>query len=87
MQVCQLLHEAAQGRGVQQRTQASKAVVGNANQQRQLQTPEQRQACLRARLVKKFSAKSAVYENCKMFSLEGELLCFCDLRKLTWYEV
>lgn len=65
---------------------ASKA-SGNANQARQLQTPEQRQAALKARLVKKFSAKSAVYENCKMLSQEGELLCFCDLRKLTWYEV
>ena len=82
-----MLDEAARGLGVQQPTQPSKAAAGNANQQRQLQTPEQRQASLRARLVKKFSAKSAVYENCKMYSQEGELLCFCDLRKLTWYEV
>lgn len=70
-----------------QPSQSSKAAAGNANQQRQLQTPEQRQASLRARLVKKFSAKSAVYENCKMYSQDGELLCFCDLRKLKWYEV
>lgn len=87
VQVCRLLEQAAQGLGVQQPTQPSKATGGNANQQRQLQTPEQRQASLRARLVKKFSAKSAVYENCKMYSQEGELLCFCDLRKLKWYEV
>ena len=87
--MCHLLGEAAQGLGVHQPTQGSKAAVqsGNANQQRQLQTPEQRQASLRARLVKKFSAKSAVYENCKMYSQDGELLCFCDLRKLKWYEV
>ena len=87
VKVCGLLDKAAQGLGPQQSVQASKAVLGNANQHRQVQTPEQRQASLRARLVKKFSAKSAVYENCKMFSQDGELLCFCDLRKLTWYEV
>lgn len=87
MQVCHLLNEASQGLGVQQPTQPNKAAAGISNQQRQLQMPEQRQASLRARLVKKFSAKSAVYENCKMFSQDGELLCFCDLRKLTWYEV
>lgn len=81
------MDRAAQGLGAQQPPQPSRAAVGNANQQRQLQTPEQRQASLRARLVKKFSAKSAVYENCKMYSQEGELLCFCDLRKLKWYEV
>ena len=87
VQVCHLLNEASQGLGVQQPRKSSQGVAGNSNQQRQLQTPEQRQASLRARLVKKFSAKSAVYENCKMFSQDGELLCFCDMRKLTWYEV
>ena len=86
-QICELLDKAAQGLGPQESALASKAKPGNANQHRQVQTAEQRQASLRARLVKKFSAKSAVYENCKMFSQDGELLCFCDLRKLTWYEV
>lgn len=50
-------------------------------------TPEERQAAQKERLVKKFSAKSAVYENCKMYSQDGDLLCYCDLRKLVWYEV
>lgn len=26
-----------------------------------------------------------VYDNCRMLSTTGELLCFCDMRKLTWY--
>ena len=26
-----------------------------------------------------------VYDNCKMLSLEGELLCYCDRRNLEWY--
>ena len=50
-------------------------------------TPEQRAAAQKQRLVQKFSAKSAVYENCKMYSQDGDLLCYCDLRKLVWYEV
>ena len=50
-------------------------------------TPEERAAAQKQRLVQKFSAKSAVYENCKMYSQEGDLLCYCDLRKLMWYEV
>lgn len=50
-------------------------------------TPEERAAAQKQRLVLKFSAKSAVYENCKMYSQDGDLLCYCDLRKLLWYEV
>jgi hypothetical protein len=26
-----------------------------------------------------------VYDNCRMLSTTGELLCFCDMRKLQWY--
>ncbi|KAL0050003.1 hypothetical protein WJX82_002589 [Trebouxia sp. C0006] len=85
-EVCMLVAVAATGGGSSQYDAPGKAASGNANQARQLQTLEQRQAAQKARLVKKFSAKSAVYENCKMLSQEGELLCFCDLRKLTWYE-
>ena len=87
-QVCKLLADVAEGLGSAQGVAGpSNPPAGNANQAKQVQTPEQRQAALKARLVKKFSAKSAVYENCKMLSQDGELLCFCDLRKLTWYEV
>lgn len=37
-----------------------------------------------ARLVDKFSAKGPVYDNCRMLSMDGKLLCFCDRRKLEW---
>ncbi len=87
LQVCRLLSDAATALHPQESAAPTQHGAGNANQARQLQTPEQRQAALKARLVKKFSAKSAVYENCKMLSQDGELLCFCDMRKLTWYEV
>lgn len=90
LQVAKLLVDSATGVSSASTTDA---VTGpaqapqNRNQARQLMTPEERQAALKERLVKKFSAKSAVYENCKMLSQDGHLLCFCDLRKLTWYEV
>lgn len=35
--------------------------------------------------VKKFSAQSAVYENCRIMAENGAPLCFCDRRKLDWY--
>ncbi|WCJ37567.1 Polynucleotidyl transferase ribonuclease H fold protein with HRDC domain [Euphorbia peplus] len=35
--------------------------------------------------VKKFSCKSPVYHNCKIFANDGRLLCYCDQRKLEWY--
>ena len=38
-------------------------------------------------VAKKFSAKRQVYENCRMLAQTGELLCFCDMRKVRWYEV
>uniref|UniRef100_A0A7R9V667 HRDC domain-containing protein n=1 Tax=Chlamydomonas euryale TaxID=1486919 RepID=A0A7R9V667_9CHLO len=36
-------------------------------------------------LINKFSAKSVVYQNARMLSREGELLCHCDMRKIEWY--
>lgn len=38
-------------------------------------------------VARKFSAKRKVYENCRMLSQDGSLLCFCDMRKVRWYEV
>ncbi|KAG7983441.1 hypothetical protein I3843_04G106500 [Carya illinoinensis] len=35
--------------------------------------------------VQKFSCKSPVYHNCKIFANDGRLLCYCDRRKLEWY--
>ncbi|GAX75756.1 hypothetical protein CEUSTIGMA_g3199.t1 [Chlamydomonas eustigma] len=36
-------------------------------------------------LIQKFSAKSQVYQNAQMLSKEGDLLCYCDTRKIEWY--
>ncbi|XP_057792686.1 protein RRP6-like 3 isoform X2 [Salvia miltiorrhiza] len=35
--------------------------------------------------VQKFSCKSPVYHNCKIYANDGRLLCYCDQRKLQWY--
>lgn len=35
--------------------------------------------------VKKFSCKSPVYHNCRIFANDGRLLCYCDRKKLEWY--
>ncbi|CAL5083207.1 unnamed protein product [Urochloa decumbens] len=35
--------------------------------------------------IKKFSCKSPVYHNCRIYASDGRLLCYCDRRKLEWY--
>ncbi|XP_077243658.1 polynucleotidyl transferase, ribonuclease H fold protein with HRDC domain-containing protein isoform X2 [Tasmannia lanceolata] len=35
--------------------------------------------------VQKFSCKSPVYHNCRIFASDGRLLCYCDRRKIEWY--
>ncbi|KAL7000093.1 Protein RRP6-like 3 [Sarracenia purpurea var. burkii] len=35
--------------------------------------------------VQKFSCKSPVYHNCRIYANDGHLLCYCDRRKLEWY--
>lgn len=35
--------------------------------------------------LEKFSCKSPIYENCKMLAPDGQQLCFCDYKKMTWY--
>lgn len=34
--------------------------------------------------VQKFSCKSPVYHNCRIYANDGRLLCYCDRRKLEW---
>lgn len=34
--------------------------------------------------VQKFSCKSPVYHNCRIYANDGRLLCYCDQRKLEW---
>ncbi|XP_039019103.1 protein RRP6-like 3 isoform X2 [Hibiscus syriacus] len=35
--------------------------------------------------IQKFSCKSPVYHNCRIYANDGRLLCYCDGRKLEWY--
>ncbi|XP_021308048.1 protein RRP6-like 3 isoform X2 [Sorghum bicolor] len=35
--------------------------------------------------IKKFSCKSPVYHNCRIYASDGRLLCYCDHKKLEWY--
>ncbi|XP_031391187.1 protein RRP6-like 3 isoform X2 [Punica granatum] len=35
--------------------------------------------------VQKFSCKSPVYHNCRIYANDGRLLCYSDRRKLEWY--
>ncbi len=37
------------------------------------------------KIIKKFSCKKPVYENCRMLAPDGAMLCFCDKRKMNWY--
>lgn len=34
--------------------------------------------------VQKFSCKSPVYHNCRIYANDGRLLCYCDRKKLEW---
>jgi cation-transporting P-type ATPase D len=38
----------------------------------------------RERLARRLSSKAPVYQNCRMLSEGGELLCFCDRKRLEW---
>jgi cobalt/nickel-transporting P-type ATPase D len=40
---------------------------------------------LKERLGERFGVKKQVYENCKMLSKSGEMLCFTDKKRLLWY--
>ena len=42
-------------------------------------------AALQQRLGERFGVKKRVYENCRMYSADGELLCFTDRKRLAWY--
>lgn len=39
----------------------------------------------RESFIKKFSCKSPVYHNCRIYASDGRLLCYCDRRKLEWF--
>ena len=46
---------------------------------------EEQERDRREKMIKKFSAKNQVYENCRMLAQNGELLCYCDTKKVAWY--
>ncbi|XP_042399699.1 protein RRP6-like 3 isoform X2 [Zingiber officinale] len=35
--------------------------------------------------IQKFSCKSPVYHNCRIYATHGRMLCYCDRKKLEWY--
>ncbi|XP_074583029.1 protein RRP6-like 3 isoform X2 [Curcuma longa] len=35
--------------------------------------------------IQKFSCKSPVYHNCRIYATDGRMLCYCDRKKLEWY--
>ena len=38
-------------------------------------------------IIKRFSCKKPVYESCQMLAPDGQLLCYCDTKKMNWYIV
>ena len=88
MQVRDMLHDPASCSPEDADESAFKEVAaGAATQPRDHATPEDRAASRRQMRVSKFSARTPVYQNCKMLSADGSMLCHCDLRKLKWYQV
>ncbi|XP_037476960.1 protein RRP6-like 3 isoform X1 [Triticum dicoccoides] len=47
-------------------------------------TPPNKKAS-RESFIKKFSCKSPVYHNCRIYASDERLLCYCDRKKLEWY--
>ncbi|XP_064962122.1 protein RRP6-like 3 isoform X3 [Musa acuminata AAA Group] len=48
-------------------------------------TPMVGKRASRELFIQKFSCKSPVYHNCRIYASDGRLLCYCDRRKLEWY--
>ena len=82
LQICQAMEDAKQ-QMVREPRMGAITQRANGGQGKAQLTKEQK----RRRVIEKFTSKGPVYENCRMLSAHGELLCFCDLRKLQWYEV
>ncbi|KXZ46857.1 hypothetical protein GPECTOR_40g591 [Gonium pectorale] len=84
-QLCRLLAAAAAGRlpwaGPADPAAAAAAAAARRARHESGASVKER----RSWLIEKFSAKSQVYQNCRMLSREGALLCYCDTRKLGWY--
>ena len=83
VQLCRLLEEAQLGMHPWQPGGGGLSAAAAGKQRRTAEEAAER----RRKLVASFCAKSPVYENCRMLSMEGAPLSFIDLRKLQWYEV
>ncbi|XP_024960832.1 protein RRP6-like 3 isoform X2 [Cynara cardunculus var. scolymus] len=64
-------------------TKASKRLVSKKNGYNF--TKKVTRKASRELFVQKFSCKSPVYHNCRIYANDGRLLCYCDRRKLEWY--
>ena len=88
MQVCNILHGSTASASPEADESAVKELTsGTVSQHRDHGSAEDKAAFRRQMRVSKFSARTPVYQNCKMLSADGSLLCHCDLRKLKWYQV
>ncbi|KAK9908142.1 hypothetical protein WJX75_003265 [Coccomyxa subellipsoidea] len=81
-ELCRLLEEAQLGMHPWQPGGGGLSAAAMGKQRRTAEEAAER----RRKLVASFCAKSPVYENCRMLSMEGAPLSFIDLRKLQWYE-
>lgn len=64
-------------------TKSSKRLVSKKNGYKF--TKQVARKASRELFVQKFSCKSPVYHNCRIYANDGRLLCYCDRRKLEWY--
>ncbi|KAL5797871.1 hypothetical protein ACOSQ2_002691 [Xanthoceras sorbifolium] len=55
------------------------------SKQNGVRNSKQTRKASRQLFVQKFSCKSPVYHNCRIFANDGRLLCYCDQKKLEWY--
>ena len=50
-----------------------------------LSTAPHNKKASRESFIKKFSCKSPVYHNCRIYASDGILICYCDCKKLEWF--
>lgn len=56
-----------------------------SSKQSAMKNPKQfKKKASRDLFVQKFSCKSPVYHNCRIYANDGRLLCYCDHKKLEW---
>ena len=58
--------------------------IDNKNKENQINIDEKKIE-RKKRRIKEFICKKPIYENYKMIAPDGEMLCFCDKKKMNWY--